>query len=85
MQLPHPALDRGQLPAHGLPLTLWILRLYALLASWPWILVVFLAFAGLSVLKRDKADGWLYALVAGISVGGNCSTTVRASRPHQAS
>ena len=70
MQLAHPALDRGQLPAHGLPLAQWLLRLYALLASWPWILVVFLVFAALSVLKRNKADGWLYALVAGIALVG---------------
>jgi hypothetical protein len=32
--------------------------------------VVFLVFAGLSVLKRKKADGWTYALVAGIALIG---------------
>ena len=68
--LPHSALDGGQPPAHGLPLALWMFRLYAVLASWPWIFVVFLVFAGLSVLKRNKADGWTYALVAGIALIG---------------
>jgi hypothetical protein len=68
--LPHSALDRGQPPARGLPLALWPLRLYALLASWPWILVVFLVFAAMSVLKRNKADGWTYALVAGMALVG---------------
>jgi hypothetical protein len=64
------ALDRGQLPSHGLPLTAWILRFYSVLNSWPWIFVVFLVFAGLSVLKRNKANGWTYALVAGIAMVG---------------
>jgi len=64
------ALDRGRPPVHGLPLALWLLRFYTMLNSWPWILVVFLVFAGLSILKRNKADGWLYALVAGIALAG---------------
>jgi hypothetical protein len=34
------------------------------------VLVVFLVFAGLSVLKRNKAGGWTYALVAGFALIG---------------
>jgi len=64
------ALDRGQPPSHGLPLTLWMFRFYTGLNSWPWIFVVFLVFGGLSALKRNKADGWTYALVAGMAVVG---------------
>jgi hypothetical protein len=70
MQPARSALDRGQPPSHGLPLTVWMVRFYTVLNSWPWILVVFLVFAGLSVLKRNKADGWTYALVAGIALIG---------------
>jgi len=44
-------------------------RFYKGLNSWPWIFVVFLVFAGLSALKR-KADGWTYAVVAGVAVVG---------------
>jgi uncharacterized BrkB/YihY/UPF0761 family membrane protein len=61
MQPARSALDRGQPPSHGLP---WMLN------SWPWIFVVFLVFAGLSVLKRNKANGWTYALVAGTALFG---------------
>jgi hypothetical protein len=70
MQPAHSALDRGQPPSHGLPLTVWTLRFYTVLNSWPWILVVFLVFAGLSVLKRNKAGGWTYALLAGFALVG---------------
>jgi hypothetical protein len=70
MQPPRSALDRGQPPSHGLPLTVWMIRFFTLVNSWPWIFVVFLVFAGLSVLKRKKADGWTYALMAGIALIG---------------
>ena len=63
-------IDRGQPQSRTLPLTLWILRFYTTLNSWPWIFVVFLVFAGLSFLKRNKVDGWTYALVAGIALIG---------------
>ena len=32
--------------------------------------MVFLVFAGLSFLKRNKADGWTYAFVAGVALIG---------------
>ena len=74
MQPARSALDRGQPPSHGLPLAVWMLRFYAVLGSWPWIfvwfLVWFLVFAGLSVLKWKKADGWTYSLVAGMALIG---------------
>jgi hypothetical protein len=55
---------RNWLTLERRPLPLWML------ASWPWILTVFVVFAALSVLKRNKTDGWFYALVAGIALAG---------------
>ena len=69
MQPARSVLDRGQPPFHAVPLY-WTLRFYTVLNSWPWIFVVFLVFAGLSFLKRNKADGWTYAFVAGVALVG---------------
>ena len=69
MQPARSVLDRRKPPSHALPLYC-IPRFYAVLNSWPWILVVFLVFAGLSFLKRNKADGWAYALVEGVALIG---------------
>jgi hypothetical protein len=81
MQPARSALDRGQPPSHGLPVTVWMFRFFTVLNSWPWIFVVFLVFAGLSVLKRKKANGWTYALGAGIAAVG----IVRLLASHRAS
>ena len=69
MQPARSVLDRGEPPSHALPLN-WTLRFYAVLNSWPWMFVVFLVFAGMSLLKRNKADGWTYSFVAGVALIG---------------
>jgi hypothetical protein len=66
-------LDNGELPARG-PWAIRLLfrgaNLFVRINSWPWIMLVFLVFASLAVLRRKDEKGWTFAFVAGAAFIG---------------
>ncbi|HET8924200.1 MAG TPA: hypothetical protein VFN26_14520 [Candidatus Acidoferrum sp.] len=63
-------MDKGQLPSEG-PAYLWLIpRFWMKVNSLPWILLLFLVFAGLAVGKRRDEKGWTFAFVAGLAFRG---------------
>ena len=65
-------LDRGQPPSQGSAWFVWTLRvvyierrIFDVLESWPWILIVFSGLAVWAVWKRNAKNGWAVAFFAG--------------------
>ena len=67
LQFQHSVMDKGQPPSNSAPalVALWrVQSIFLLAVKLPWVAVVFLFFAWLTVRQRNKEDGWAAAFAA---------------------
>jgi hypothetical protein len=60
-------LESRRLPAPGVPSVMWVQPFWTTVNSLPWIGLLFLLFATFAIIGRNKKEGSLGALVAGIT------------------
>jgi|SRR5215472_2757596 len=63
-------MDKEEIPSRGswlIQLLSVVPRLFMKINSWPWIALVFVIFAALTIQRRREEKGWVFALTAGVA------------------